>query len=150
MWFKNIPAMNIEIVALWNVAPCFLVLCYQRFKDKCWRSRQQILPKFWYIATKISKKIAEDADSSISKILVHCHKCFKGKCWRYRQQILPKFWYIVTNVSKEISEGIGRIFKGKCWRCRQQILPKFWYIATNVPKENSEGISRRVFQNSGT
>jgi hypothetical protein len=62
MGFKNLPAMNIEIVALWNVAPCFLVLCYQWFK-KCCGYGLQILPKFCYIATKLSKENDENADS---------------------------------------------------------------------------------------
>ena len=176
--------MNIEIAALLNVAPCFLVLCYQRYKEKCWRCGLHILPQFWYIVTNVSKENAEYAGSRLfqnsgtllqnfqrkilkmkaadsSKILVHFYKCFGEKCWRYGQEILPKFWYVVTNVSKEIAEDISRIFfqnsstllqmfQRKYWRYKQDILPKFWYIATNVSNENAEDKSRRFFQNSGS
>jgi len=123
MGFKNLLAMNIEIVALWNVAPYFLILCYQCIKEKCWRCGLQILSNFWYIATKVSKENAEDEGSGFfqnsgtflqmfrrkmlkiqaadsSKILVHFYKRFEGNCWRYKQEILSKFWLIATNVSK--------------------------------------------------
>jgi hypothetical protein len=40
-----------------------LVHSYQSFKEKFGIWREEILPKFWYIVTNVSKENAEDAGS---------------------------------------------------------------------------------------
>jgi uncharacterized protein YggT (Ycf19 family) len=110
-----------------------LVHFYKCFEEKCWRYRKQILPKFWYIFTKVSKEIAEDTSRIFfqnsgsllqmfqskmlkiqagdpSKILVHSYQCFRENIWIRRQQILPKFWYACTALCDFISLEITVIF----------------------------------------
>jgi hypothetical protein len=103
-----------------------LVHCYHCFKEKCWRCRQQILPKFWCIATIVSKKSAEDASS---------------RSFRSSGALLPLFQRKMLKMQAAVH--CYHCFKGKYWRCRQQC------IATIVSKKNAEDAGSRFFQNSG-
>jgi len=116
-----------------------LVHFYKFFEGNCWRYKQEILSKFWYIATNVSKENAEGEG-----------RRFFQSSGTLLQMLRRKMLKVQAGDSSKILVHSNQSFKEKFWICREQILPKFWYIATKVSKESAGDKGSKFFQNSGT